>query len=245
MKKHLTNRKAILFLVLFQLLITSSCSRVPQATSYSFSTQHKMQSVDHWNILARDTAEQLNKSLSTKLPTEFACVYIEPSDSTFGAAFTNLLNSNLLQILGERTDPETKANTALSQVSYTIADKPDINCSTVNFTTQIIKHRADRQGRLYPGTFTFLTSAVAVMRNFQWYEMLVGAGVVADLMGGTMNTIPHNEVLITTKIASENRILSMQTDMYYINDRDTWHYEKEQPLTVKAFEVVGGTDSEQ
>jgi len=225
------HRKIVLFLPLVLLCTTTSCSRVPQATSYPFSTQHKMQSVDHWNILAEDTANQLNQNLITKMPDNVSCVYVKPVDSTFGKAFGNLLKSNLLEISSAPTERQTPL--------YTIADNTDTGCIQVDFSTQVIKHREDRIGRLFPGTLTFLTSTIAVMRDFEWYAMLMGAGIVGDIVGGTANSTPHNEVLITTKITSNNSLLSMRTDMYYINDLDTWHYEKQKPMSARQFNMVG------
>jgi hypothetical protein len=185
-----------------------------------------MQSVDHWNILAEDTAGQLLQTLADKEDVgEDSCMYVVPVSTTFGLAFTNLLKSNLLNL----------SNTS----NYRITDEYEIGCTQVDFSTQVIKHRTDKYGRLYPGTFTLLTGAIAVMRNFTWYESLVGAGVIADLVGGSFNTIPHNEILITTKIIDHNTLISMRTDMYYINDQDSWHYKEPQSLPVTQMTITG------
>lgn len=236
MKISRHQRKAIWAGTLFLLLTVNSCSQVPYPASHTFSSQETMQSVNHWDILAHDTAAQLHQRLTATLPSRpNSCVSIQPDDSLFGLAFTKLLKANLLQLVNNDADGNLNAH-----AGYALADAVEESCTQVKVSAQVIKHRTERQKRIYPGTFTFLTSAVAVMRDFEWYEALVGAGLVADLLGGTMNSLPHNEVLITTKITKANRLLSLQTDMYYINDQDTWHYEAQKPLQGRQFPVVGG-----
>lgn len=242
------HRKTIWASILFLLLTVNSCSQAPYPVSYGFSQQQKMQSVNHWEILAQDTAAQLHRKLNSTLPLKpNSCVSFQPDDSLFGIAFTKLLKADLLQ----RIDKETNDNPLESAgpnvpakldvcSHYILTDTPEAGCLQVKLSAQVIKHRADRQGRFYPGTFTFLSSAVAVMRDFAWYEALVGAGLVADIVSGTSNTLPHNEILITTQISNANRLLSLQTDMYYINDQDTWHYEQQKPIQGRNFQVVGG-----
>jgi hypothetical protein len=43
--------------------------------------------------------------------------------------------------------------------------------------------------------------------------------------------LPHYEVIITTKILQQERLLSQQADIFYVNDGDWWHYER--PKAVK------------
>ncbi len=225
-------RKAALLFALTPLLAAVSCSRVPQATSYGFSTQHKMQSVNHWNILARDTADQLVREFPAILPVAPSCIYITPDDSTFGKAFNKLLKTNLFRNL---------KNGPIEIQDWSDEPPVDSGCIQIDFSAQVIKHRTERSGQTFPpGKYTFLTSAVMVMRDFAWYEALVGAGIIADIIDVTANSITHNEILITTKVTSAKRLLSMRSDMYYINDLDTWHYEKPKQLSAKQFQAVGG-----
>ncbi|MBW6520249.1 MAG: hypothetical protein K0A99_04435 [Desulfoarculaceae bacterium] len=44
-------------------LSCSGCTRIPQPTTYAYSEQQKMQAAHHWDVLANDVADQINKTL--------------------------------------------------------------------------------------------------------------------------------------------------------------------------------------
>lgn len=53
----------LFFLSTAVLLIVSSCGRIPEPIGYHYSQQNKMQAGYHWEILASDTANEINKAL--------------------------------------------------------------------------------------------------------------------------------------------------------------------------------------
>jgi len=218
-------------LVILLVLLPAGCARVPQPASYPFSRQKKMQSVYHWDVLAQDIAGQVMAVVEAKLvDSEKTCIVVNPDSTVFGQAFAQLLNAHLLKDLDGLPVSE--------QGFFSLSAIPNPACIQVQYEAQVIKHRTDRSARVYPGTWTVLTGAIAVMHDFAWYEALLGTGVLADLTGGIQEAMSHNEVLITTKIVRKNMLVSLWTNMYYINDRDDWHYREEEKLPLKQFNLV-------
>ncbi len=228
--------KPLLLFSLIVLLTASSCARQPRTTSYPFSSQHKMQALNHWNILAKDTAEQLHGDLQSKNAMEYgSCIHIQQENTDFSQAFSKLLKSHLHHLL---------ANDIIIIQDNLTGTSRDGDCLQITFSTQVVKHRTERRAQSYPGTYTFLTAAISVMRDFAWQEVLLGAGILADLYDLTDNNITHNEILITTEVTAATRLVSMRTDMYYINDMDTGHYEQVEPLSSRQFPLAGEQHNE-
>ena len=44
-------------------LLICSCSRIPEPAGFEYSSQSKMQAAHHWDVLALDVANQINKEL--------------------------------------------------------------------------------------------------------------------------------------------------------------------------------------
>ena len=51
---------SVIFLFLFMI---GGCGRIPEPIGYKHSEQHKMQAAYHWEILAKDVANQINNEL--------------------------------------------------------------------------------------------------------------------------------------------------------------------------------------
>ncbi len=229
--------KNIPLLFLFVIII-ASCARVPQPTSYPFSTQKKMQSVQHWDILAADVADRITETVKRKLTTfDNTCLYVQSEQTVFGEAFTKLLNGHLLKNTDESIDNGSELYFVSMEPKSNLV--PNSNCLTIESSAQVVKHRADRTGRIYPGTWTALAGTITVMHDVSSvYQALLVGGLLLDVAGGTANLMSHNELLITTKITRDGELLSLSTDMYYINDRDDWHYRKGQALPTRKFATV-------
>jgi len=198
-------------------LLAVGCSRIPQPTSYSFSTQQKMQAAYHWEVLANDVANQINSELVSRglLDTP---VYVRhscdrPADCgeggtfAFDEGFNDLLTTQLVNF-----GVPTKV-------------RKDKDGLVVEYKIQVVYHQANRYQWPQPGVLTALTTGIMVFRNAPWEIAAIAGAAGADALWSTEVTNGHYEVIITTSMANNNLYLMRKSDIYYINDVDFWHYQ--------------------
>ena len=213
-------------------------SQVPKPATYPLTYQQKMQAAEHWDVLARDVAAQTALLLNTQDTNLFSGygVYVEPQPGVFGKAFTNMLIGHLVSS-GIRVVRKRES------------------CPVLRFETQLIKHRTCRFERPPPGAFTALATGIFVLRHITWGTLTflgIPGAALLDVGIGHPAALPHHEVLITTSLTDKNdRYLLCNTNLYYINDPDWWHYPNEDipepknvpepppPLPLKNFKVTG------
>ncbi len=215
-------RTAIPLIVLLSLVV--GCSQVPKPSTYPLTFQKKMQAAEHWNLLARDVAEQVWMCCDEREACELGQgrpLYVERKPGVFGQAFRRLLITNLVR-------PPSRG--VMQRSGCIVAEEETDDCLVLRYDVQLIKHRTSRFNRPMPGAFTALATGLSVIRNNSPDTLKawgIGAGVLADIWAGAAATLPHHEVLITTSIVQDNQYLFSKADLYYINDPDFWHYPTE------------------
>ncbi|MCP4105715.1 MAG: hypothetical protein GY749_09280 [Desulfobacteraceae bacterium] len=222
-------------LILLTVLFMGGCffTQTPRPVAYPDSTQYKLQAAQHWNILASDVAKQIKAGLS-KMDSVTQPVYVEPAcgaprggcqsheESPFGQGFRDLLMTHLVK----------EGVTTLGEIEE--------EALVVSSKVQVLYHKDKRRTRklkpgMWTGIVTTLSAAIAVIRDAYDYgskgrQMLAfGGGAIAaaalhDITDGSFVRFPHSEVIITTSIKDYNTYLMRKTDIYYINDADSWHY---------------------
>ncbi|OQY57510.1 MAG: hypothetical protein B6245_16670 [Desulfobacteraceae bacterium 4572_88] len=233
----------LLVIVSGMMLLFSGClemrSQVPKPATYPISFQQKMQAAAHWEILARDVADQVIQFLEHQDTNLFSGygIYVEPQLGVFGRAFTHMLTEHLVD------------------AGIRVVRKRE-SCPVLRVETQLIKHKTARFDRPFPGAFTALAGGLFVLRHISWSTLAAlsvpGAAVIGDYGIGYRATLPHHEVLITTSMTDiDDRYLLYNADLYYVNDPDWWHYPNEdipepgdvlaeEPgIPLKAFKVTG------
>lgn len=238
-------RLSFIFIIL--VFMAGCYTQTPKPATYEFSLQQKMQSAGHWNVLAEDVAAQIRETLR-KWGYLSQPVYIQPAcgapigpcephyETPFGEGFYDLL---LTQLVNYGLKVSTQENGAL----------------VVTNKVQVLWHDEDRIARAgWPG---MITAAAALAGGWGWVirdaqihglgrresAALAGAGITAaalyDAASGmfTKGGVPHSEVIITTSIKDYDRYLMRKTDVYYINDKDYWHYKT--PPPPEMIEITG------
>lgn len=243
-------------------MLSYSCSPVPKPMSPPFTFQKKLQSVYHWELMARDIAKQTIEVLKQEHPlilqegfghafenddnaqkdygvlraSGWERVYIPNNDtSPFGKSFCTLLKTELV-----------KHGVGLSHTPK--------NAVKISWSVDKIKHEADRAPNAAPGSRSFLA-----LLGYDVYKIwdhgstaagLVTAGIALDALDSfeispIPKNVPHTEVLITFSIEKDDTILARQSNTYYINDKDSKHYSNRRDfggqvsqLKCKKFEVV-------
>ncbi len=213
------------------LLLTAACySRVPQPVSYRYTEQQKLQAAYHWDVVARDVAAHIVDFYSQHSDLKERNVTIIASKETpFEEAFYNFLTSRLSQ---------NNLNISLSEES------PE----RIYYDIQVIYHRAKRPNErpfgLFQGELVALSSVVMAVSNAIDKSsagtgafaggLALGAGLLAEADRDRFLSLPHQEVVITTSLASGDQLLNRRTDIYYISDADDYQY-KDHADKTRAF----------
>lgn len=216
-------------------LLCGCNARVPEPITYPYSQQQKMQASHHWQVLSHDLANRINNELV--LSDHMASIiYVKetcgdesrPCDATETSSFNEAFRDLLI--------------TSLYDYGIPIASRPDPDVIKVYYKVQIVRHNSNRPRTLQPGIFTTLSTAIIVLRNATSDASLFAAGLAADIANMNMATHGHYEVIITTSIIDKGKYLFRSSDLYYINDKDFFHYldQKAGPgiITLKQKESV-------
>nr|WP_320135803.1 hypothetical protein [uncultured Amphritea sp.] len=197
-------------------------SQAPLTTTYPISDQQKMQSAHHWDVLAEHEAKLISNSLagySTALH-----VSDEHLETPFDRGFNSLLTSQLV-----------KQGAVVKSTEY--------NAATVSYDVEVVKHKDRDAMRKAPGTWTVLAGGIAVAAHAANYwgetsRLLIPAAIGADFLSGSWVKNSDFEVIITTKVIKNDRILHSSSNIYYINGGDSDHYAPS-PETTKNIKVTG------
>lgn len=205
-------------LIFFALLtLTISCGRIPEPTGYEYSQQQKMQASHHWDVLAADIANQINNELILNDYLDIPVFVREtcgdenqpckPSETTvFEESFRDLLITNLVT-LGVPTSPT-----------------PGTDSLIINYKAQAVYHHRNRWRTLKPGLLTALTAGIVVLRNAPSEIIALAIAGTVDFANASLVTTSNFEVIITTSVIADNHYLFRNSNIYYINDQDSWHY---------------------
>jgi hypothetical protein len=221
-------------LILLALFGWGCSARTPEPIAYPYSQQQKMEASHHWQVLAADLADRINNELissdninqavsvkETCSTDSHACTANETS--AFNEAFHDLLVTNLVAF-GIPTKP-----------------KPDENSLEINYKVQTVRHNSERLRTLQPGVLTGISSAILVLRNAPSELIALSAAAALDVANSNLTTRGNYEVIITTSMQRNNTYLFRASDIYYINDRDFWHYQESFPKA-KTLQLTSGNE---
>lgn len=219
--------------LLLILLVFSGCaSTIPEPISYPYSQQHKMQASHHWEVLAADLANRINNQL-VLTDNIYKAVFVKQTcgseaapcsqgeTGSFNEAFRDLLITYLVDF-GIPTRNEKSAESM-----------------DIDYKVQVVRHNAERRRSLQPGLLSSLSAAVVVLRDAPSELVTMAAGVAADVANTSLVVNGHYEVIITTSIVKKGKYLFRSSDIYYINDKDFWHYLDQMPTT-RTIRLTGG-----
>lgn len=208
-------------LLLVALLATGCATEVPIPKTYPLSSQHKLKSAHHWDVIAKDAAQQVASGLvKHNLATTPVVVSTQQTGAPFQKGFRNFLITHLVDL-----------NQPVVQKDADVE---------VQFETQIVRHASERQASI-PGELTVLTAGVIVVRQavLNWGENSIKAGALglaglADWGKGHATGVTKTEVIVTTSLMRKGQYLMRKTDVYYLEDEDGALFEQ-----MKQWRVVG------
>ncbi|QIB67448.1 hypothetical protein [Kineobactrum salinum] len=200
------------FTVMLSALLLSGCftvmtSQAPVVATYGISEQQKMQAAHHWLVLAEHEAHNMlvDPTLSGK------ALYVQQGEGAdFAQGFEALLTSELVSRGGfVRTEPD--------------------NAARITTRVQLLRHKDRQFVRAPQGALTALAAgiAVATVPYNHWTEpalALIPAAAAGDAFSGNWTARTETEVIVTTQVTQNSRILYSSSNIYYINGGDNDHY---------------------
>lgn len=221
-------------------VLAAGCSHsvdVPLADNYAPTLQKKARAVHHWDVLADDVAGRIAEKLRD-WPAQAHPIYIvPPSDARFEQGFRRLLTTRLLE----------------RGVALSVHPTP----VQLSLEAMLVQHEA-AVGNRAAMPATRLALGLAVARDWYLYAQSSASAIAAGVATGALMDITQaslngpaaggptrTEVLITTTLQNEGRLLASTADVYYIEREDAGLYRPSpppppppQPTPLKTWRVV-------
>ncbi|MEA3640450.1 MAG: hypothetical protein VBE63_10955 [Lamprobacter sp.] len=208
------SRLAILAIVSGISLVLSGCfytnaAQVPMAKTYPYSEQQRMQAAHHWQVLAEYEAKGILQQPNLRAIPLYLPEQTDHTSGEFARGYRSLLTSELVS------------------GGAIIKHRPG-HAATLNFNVEVINHSDRGFIRPYPGAMTLAAFAsgvsVLVAPSSNAALALIPPVVGADVTSGSWSSVSDEEVIITTKITDNERVLYSSSNIYYINQGDRRHY---------------------
>ncbi|MGI9275502.1 MAG: hypothetical protein ACR2PT_11745 [Endozoicomonas sp.] len=183
------------------LLCVSACSHIPNATTVAQEKQVKLQSAQHWGVIASHLSDQILDSSGLKNSTLF--IDERNNQTSFSKVFSKQLTSQLVN-----NDVE-------------IIVSPTAKSLELIVDVDVIKHPKDRD----TGIKIPLTAGLANI----WLISEAGTfGAIPTVVAADyLNSLPNEtntEIAVTTRILEGPKIRFSQTNIYYVTDNSSFQY---------------------
>lgn len=191
-------------------------SQAPLPTTFPATTQARITSAGHWEIIANDIADQVSRRWRLDDPEERRLAVIPDGggDSPFRRAFQDFLVTRLVN-QGWVIAPQIEGSVPLR----------------LTYHTQVVAH--DQRLRHHPpGVVTALTGGLFVAHNIaQWSPTnqvmtAMGTALGMDMAGGYITLSTDHEVIITVSLQRRDRYLERYSNVYYLTEGEQRQYEK-------------------
>jgi len=206
-------------------------SPIPLAENFQLTSQKKVRSAGHWQLLSRDVvAQTLDMLDKASVPAQSTLHIVLPEHPTeFDTAFHEFLVTELVNS-GRRV--VTSGDTPLS----------------ISYQTQVVRHDSERP-YFIPGKYTAIATGLSVLHgiNRSTGDAAVIGGLAlagaADYLSSVNAGGPtHTELILTTTVKGAGRYMARKTDVYYIEQDDaglfSHTYRDPSRLGVKPMKVV-------
>ena len=183
---------------------------IPLAQNFELTSQYKVRSAGHWDLVSRDVVSQTAATLD-KAGVGGSPVYVSlpARPSAFDQGFREFLITKMVQG-GKQV--LTAENPQALQVSY---------------QTQVVRHNSPRP-HFIPGVYTMLASGLGVAYGLRHEHLdmkligVLGLAGIADYTSSINSGGPTaTELILTTTVTRGGQYVSRKTDVYYLETADT------------------------
>lgn len=211
------------------LLVGCGSAPIPVANNFEYTSQSKVRSAGHWDLLANDVVAQTLQTLQQTGVERTTPMYVNlPANaSAFDQGFREFLITKMVQ---SGVTVQDQAKDAQLQLTY---------------DSQVVIHKSARP-HFIPGQFTMLAGGLMAaygMRHSHTDSFVAAAlGITgaADFANSINSGGPtHTEVILTTSVQRSGQYLARKTDVYYLEDVDAPLFLRNATVPVRNFKVVG------
>lgn len=192
------------------LLAGCSNAPIPLAKNFELTSQYKVRSAGHWELVSRDVAAQTRSALEKAGYGASTPMHVAPppNPTAFDLAFRDFLITEFVQS------------------GATVHQQPGAGLD-VTYHAQVVRHNSDRP-HFIPGQYTMLAAGIMAAYGLRHEhvdtQLLAALGLTAAAdyassinSGGPTNT----ELVLTTTVSRGGQYLSRTTDVYYLENADT------------------------
>jgi len=199
--------KKITLLSCFSALFFVSCSapyrEAPRAVNYKASEQHKLQAMEHWNIISKNISESLIKKINYP-------VYLTTAHETkFEKMLLKMIRNELIN-KGITVKMNKKDAKVIS-----------IDANAVKFSPNRDKWN-DLQGSLVALGSGVFVATEATGAGIAGITVAAGEGLYA--YSSKYSKTPQYEIDVNVVVSDKNNYLASVNKIYYINDNDIGLY---------------------
>lgn len=182
---------------------------IPVAENFEYTSQPKVRSAGHWELVSRDVVSQTLATLDKAGVAQNTQMHVSlPSNATpFETAFRDFLITQLVQ-----SGAQVQANPG--------------QALDVSYSAQVVRHNSDRP-HFIPGRFTMLGAGLAAAYGLrhQHVDTQIAAGlglaIAADYAASVNTGGPTNtELILTTTVTRGGQYVARKTDVYYLENAD-------------------------
>lgn len=224
------SRIATLAVVSGALVALVGCTHapIPVAENFEYTSQKKVRSAGHWELLARDVIAQTSMTLESAGIAADADLYVAEQEypSPFDIAFRQFIISELVN--GGRS----------------VRQSPQ-GAVRIDYSTLVVRHDSTRP-HFVPGALTVITGGLYAaygLRNESLAGQMAYGLAVAGLVDYGLSQYTggptHTELVLTTTVAAGDRYISSKSDVYYVEEDDIGLFAKVFPTPEPYAKVMG------
>ena len=182
---------------------------IPLAKNFEQTSQHKVRSAGHWELLSSDVVEQTRASLAQIGFGQDAPLHVAlpPNPSSFDLAFREFLITRMVQ-------------------GGAVVHQQPGAALEVSYQTLLVRHNSERP-HFIPGQYTMIAAGLMAaygLRHEHIDAQLLGAlglTAAADFANSINSGGPTNtELVLTTTVTRGGQYIARKTDVYYLENAD-------------------------
>ncbi|MDD2536587.1 MAG: hypothetical protein PHW78_08580 [Macromonas bipunctata] len=188
----------------------ASHAPIPLAENFELTSQPKVRSAGHWDLVSDDVVAQTLISLDKAgvAPGTQMHVVLPASPTPFEQGFRDFLITKLVQ---SGASVQQNPGAALE----------------VSYHAQVVRHDSERP-HFVPGRFTMLATGLMAAYGLRHEHVdtkiaaALGLSIAGDYAASVYSGGPtHTEMILTTTVTRAGQYLARKTDVYYLENVDT------------------------
>lgn len=213
-------------------------SQAPIALNYPLTYQSYAQSVEHWRLIARETAKRLSAIYSSQAPIAIIVRGDISHESEFEAAYNDILLTEMVQ-MGIRVADNAKDCIPAST-----------GCLRIKTAVQLVEHDPRRFVRAPPGDYLERSIGPGVIGLASWgisqatgpvggllsglASLAVGKVAEQEIGSGEAKHTPNTEILVTTTVKRRDVVEYAVQGVYYIPPSEARDYIHKRGRTIEV-----------